>query len=351
MSKGKKTLLIVATALVVGGCAISFGAFAAAGFNPENLSTEARNWTSTTKTFDPEAESPHTAIVLRDAGEDVRFEATDGDAIEVTYWTNERKRFDVADSGGTIAIEGSRESYIGIMMIGSFEDHTTVVKVPRSYTGTLDIDLMGGNVDIAGLEDLSSVTAKTASGDIGLARLVANDVVTSAASGNVQATDVRCSYLSATTMSGNVQLSDIEASEIVKLDTASGGQLLRGVSTLALDAHMGSGDVLATEVSATDAKFDAVSGNVSVSFAGSDSEYAIEASSVSGDVHSPAGSSTASRHVSAHTMSGNVTLTFSGGGASVNSGGDGTPNSSSVPEAPEAPDAPTAPEAPAAPTL
>ena len=37
MSKGKKTLLIVATALVVSGCAISFGAFAAAGFNPENL--------------------------------------------------------------------------------------------------------------------------------------------------------------------------------------------------------------------------------------------------------------------------------------------------------------------------
>ena len=53
MSSGKKTLLVIATILVIGGGAISFGAFAAAGFNFENLSTESRNWTSSTKTFAP----------------------------------------------------------------------------------------------------------------------------------------------------------------------------------------------------------------------------------------------------------------------------------------------------------
>ena len=60
MSSGKKTLLVIATILVIGGGAISFGAFAAAGFNFENLSTESRNWTSSTKTFAPETENPHT---------------------------------------------------------------------------------------------------------------------------------------------------------------------------------------------------------------------------------------------------------------------------------------------------
>ncbi|MBU5406296.1 DUF4097 domain-containing protein [Paraeggerthella hongkongensis] len=346
MSKGKKTLLIVATTLVVSGCAISFGAFAAAGFDPVNLSTESRDWTPATKTFDPETENPHTAIVLRDAGENVRIEPTDGDAIEVTCWTNEQKRFDVTDDGGTITVKGSRESYIGIMMIGSFEDHTTVVKVPRSYVGTLDVDLMSGSMDMTSLDGLDSVTAKTASGDVKLARLVANDITTSTASGNVLISNARCSQLNATTMSGNVDLSDIEASEIVKLDTTSGSQLLRGVSTLALDAHIGSGDILATNVSAVDAKFDAVSGSVSASFVGSDREYAIEASSASGSVHAPAGSATASRHVSAHTTSGDVTLTFSGGGASGSES-----SASNPPSFPEAPEAPKAPEAPAAPTL
>lgn len=346
MSKGKKTLLVVATTLVVSGCAISFGAFAAAGFDPVNLSTESRDWTPATKTFDPETENPHTAIVLRDAGENVRIEATDGDAIEVTYWTNERKRFDVADSGGTVVIEGTRESYLGIMMVGSFEDHTTVVKIPRGYAGTLDIDLMGGNLDMTDLTGLDSVTAKTASGDVRLARLAANDITTSTASGNVRASNVRCSQLNATTMSGDVELSDIEASEIVKLDTTSGSHLLRGVNTLALNAQIGSGDILATGVSAVDATFDASSGSMSASFVGSDREYAIEASSTSGSVHAPAGSATASRHVSARTMSGDVTLTFSGGGAS------GSESSASNPSSfPDAPEAPKAPEAPTAPTF
>ena len=154
MSSGKKTLLVIATILVIGGGAISFGAFAAAGFNFENLSTESRNWTSSTKTFAPSGSPDPPPIVLRDMGEDVRIEPTDGDAIEVTYWTNERKSFDVGDNGGTVTVEGSREPAIGIMMIGSFEDHSTVLKVPRSYTGTLDIDLMGGNVDAADLDRL-----------------------------------------------------------------------------------------------------------------------------------------------------------------------------------------------------
>lgn len=58
MSSGKKTLLVIATILVIGGGAISFGAFAAAGFNFENLSTESRNWTSSTKTFAPRRKAP-----------------------------------------------------------------------------------------------------------------------------------------------------------------------------------------------------------------------------------------------------------------------------------------------------
>lgn len=347
MPKGKKTLLIVATALVVGGCAISFGAFAAAGFNYENLSTESRNWASVTKTFEPESENPHTAIVLRDTGENVRIEPTEGDAIEVTYWTSERKRFDVADSNGAIAIEGSRESYIGIMMIGSFEDHTTVVKIPRSYAGTLDVDAMGGNIEATDVSGLGSVTAKTASGDIDLDRLAAADIVTSAASGNVRVLRTQAASVSATTMSGNIELTDVEASNLVKLDTVSGGQVLQGVSTAILDAHMGSGDIVATSITASDVKFDTVSGNVSATFTGKDDEYAIEASSVSGDVRSPAGSDAAEKRVSAHTMSGNVTLLFAGGGVSIKS--DDSKNASpskSTPEAPEAPEAPKAPTAP-----
>lgn len=172
MSSGKRAMLIIATILVVGGSAISFGAFAAAGFNPANLSTEARNWTAETKVFDSEAASPHTALVVSDGGENVRIEPSDGDAIEVTCWTNDNKSFDITDNGGVITVDGSREPRIGVMMIGSLEDHTTVVKVPRSYTGSISVDVSSGNVTIDNLGELADINASTASGAVSVLSLI-----------------------------------------------------------------------------------------------------------------------------------------------------------------------------------
>lgn len=109
MSSGKKTLLAIATILVIDGGAISFDVLAAARFSFENLSTESRNWTSSTKTFASETKSPRSAIVLRNMSEDARIGPTGGGTIEVTYWMNERKSFDMNDNGSTVTVEGSRE--------------------------------------------------------------------------------------------------------------------------------------------------------------------------------------------------------------------------------------------------
>lgn len=339
MSSGKRVVLIIATILVIGGSAISFGAFAAAGFNFQNLSTEARNWAPVTKTFEPEAEAAHTAIIVNDGGENVRIEASDGDAIEVTYWTNDNKTFDIADNGGVLSIEGSREPMIGVMMIGSFEDHTTVVKVPRSYAGSLEVGVSSGNIAINNLGTLTSVKATTASGYIDVARFEADSVVMQVTSGNVQASNIKATYVDATAMSGSVNLDDVEADETVKLDTTSGNQRMRGVSALSIDAHIASGNIDANGIAADYVKLDATSGNLTASFAGADTDYVIEASATSGNVSAPAGNATATKHVIAHSMSGNVTLSFASGGPNITSG-------SNAPEAPEPPEAPEAPEAP-----
>ena len=337
MSSGKRVVLIIATILVIGGSAISFGAFAAAGFNPENLSTEARNWAPVTKTFEPEADAAHTAIIVKDGGENVRIEASDGDAIEVTYWTNDNKTFDIADNGGVISIEGSREPMIGVMMIGSLEDHTTVVKVPRSYAGSLEVGVSSGNIAINNLGTLTSVKATTASGYIDVARFEADSLVMQVTSGNVQASNIKATYVDAAAMSGSVNLDDVEADETVKLDTTSGNQRMRGVSALSIDAHIASGSIDASGIAGDYVKLDATSGNINASFA--DTDYVIEASATSGNVSAPAGNATATKHVIAHSMSGNVTLSFTSGGPNITSGSD-------APEAPEPPEAPEAPEAP-----
>ena len=133
MTTARKAVLIVATVLLVGGSALALGAFAAADFRFENLSNTTRDWVSDTRILEPEAEAPHTAVVVRDAGGDVRFEQTDGDAFEVTCWTSSEKTVDVVDEGGVLEITGHGTSLTGLMIMKvEFQDHATVVKVPRS---------------------------------------------------------------------------------------------------------------------------------------------------------------------------------------------------------------------------
>ncbi|MEI3230156.1 MAG: DUF4097 family beta strand repeat-containing protein [Gordonibacter pamelaeae] len=160
MTTARKAVLIVATVLLVGGSALALGAFAAADFRFENLSNDTRDWASTTLTLDAESETPHTVIVVSDRDEGVRFEPADGDAIEVVYWTSSEKAVDVVDEGGTLAITGRGTSLAGFqfMKVG-FQDHATVVKVPRSYTGSLTVETSSGSIDVADLDGLGSVVA------------------------------------------------------------------------------------------------------------------------------------------------------------------------------------------------
>lgn len=349
MSSAKKTMLVIATILLVGGAAISFGAFAAAGFNPQNLSTDSRSWASNTYSFEPEAESPHSAIVVKDSGEDIRIEPTDGDAIEITYWTSESKSFAMRDEGGVATVEASHAPYIGIMTIGSFEDHSTVLRVPRSYEGSLEVVYSGGNIDVADLAGLESIGIDTNSGDVNASHLKANQITLHAASGNVTGSSLKATYADATTMSGNLTLKNVEAEETVKADTVSGEQLFEGVSANMLNAKNGSGGIFASNIAADSVLLETTSGDIDGRLNGADSDYVVEATTGSGDVFAPTGNARASKQVIARAMSGNVSVTFSGGGESVKSS---EPKSESTltdaPEAPEAPEAPKAPKAPGA---
>ncbi|MEG0991569.1 MAG: hypothetical protein RR842_12510 [Gordonibacter sp.] len=81
MSRARKVVLIVATILLVTGSAIGMGAFAAANFNLANFSTV--SWEQTTDTLAPEAESPHTAVVVTEGSHGVRFMPSETDSFEV----------------------------------------------------------------------------------------------------------------------------------------------------------------------------------------------------------------------------------------------------------------------------
>ena len=329
MTTARKAVLIVATVLLVGGSALALGAFAAADFRFENLSNDTRDWASTTLTLDAESETPHTAIVVSDRDEGVRFEPADGDAIEVVYWTSSEKAVDVVDEGGTLAITGRGTSLAGFqfMKVG-FQDHATVVKVPRSYTGSLTVETSSGSIDVADLDGLGSVALSANSGYVSAMRVSAGSVDLKTSSGNIVAVGVEAEAFSARASSGSLSFDDVEASSF-EARTSSGDQSLGDVRANTLSARSSSGDIETAVIDAEGVELEASSGHVSA----------------------PNGTTGAAKRIVASTTSGSIDLRFMRDGTALE-GSEGVdrdaPADRSAPQAPAAPEAPAAPKAPAA---
>ncbi len=360
MSRSRKVVLVLATVLLVGGSALSLFAFAKAGFSLQNLSTT-RDWVSSTRTLPSEAEAPHTALVVHDGYQSIRLEPTDDDAFQVEYWTNERRSVSLTDQDGVLTIEGTDEQRDGFVRFEfmSSQRAMTVVRVPRSFTGSILVETGVGDVEAAGFAGLSSVSLASSSGGVHATRIDAQDVSLSSSVGNIHAADVQAARVSATLESGSITMADVTATETLTSRTSIGDQDLRQVSAPILDVRTSSGAVHAADVAGDDLVFETSVGDIEATVVGAESDYRVEAASSVGDVNVPQGSADADRRVRAHASTGAVSIAFVAEGASDAgevTGGDvadaaagalGT--GAGAGRGPAAPDAPSAPDAPAAP--
>ena len=360
MSRSRKVVLVLATVLLVGGSALSLFAFAKAGFSLQNLSTT-RDWVSGTRTLPSEAEAPHTALVVHDGCQSIRLEPTDDDAFQVEYWTNERRSVSLTDQDGVLTIEGTDEQRDGFVRFEfmSFQRGMTVVKVPRSFTGSILVETGVGDVEAAGFAGLSSVSLASSSGSVHATRIEAQDVSLSSNVGGIHAADVQAARVNASLESGSITMADVTATETLTSRTSIGDQDLRQVSAPILDVRTSSGAVHAADVAGDDLVFETSVGDIEATVVGVESDYRVEAASSVGDVNVPQGSADADRRVRAHASTGAVSIAFVAEGASDAgevTGGDvadaaagalGT--GAGAGRGPAAPDAPSAPDAPAAP--
>ena len=140
MRNVKKTLLIVSVALIAGGAVLAGGAWAAAGFDFAKLSTHVNKFDRQTKTLEAESTAPHKAIRVESEFGNVKLVPADGDAIELVYWTNANRTADVKDENGVLTLSFKETESIGsieINLMDKGQDDTTVVRVPKSFTGDI----------------------------------------------------------------------------------------------------------------------------------------------------------------------------------------------------------------------
>lgn len=390
MTTARKVVLIIATALVIGGCAISFGAFAAADFRLENLSNMPRDWTEVTETLDAESVAAHNAIIVDSEAGDVRFEASSSDAIEVTYWKSELRNTEITNTNGELHITCTSKPRIGVMIMDfDFTDRSTVVKVPASFAGSVTVRSHEGSTTIDDMPSLSAVSVTTNNGHAHIGRSTAdsvelrtengvvdiNDVTANSVeaftrngsvqmafieaagavtaqggNGNISVNDLRAATLSVFAESGSIELRGIDA-DTVETRSQTGNQHLNDVSTGRLTAQSMQGSIDGTALVARDgASVQADTGEVSLSFTGSADDYAIDASSAAGNVRAPQGSPSATKRIVIRTTIGNIDLYLSESpSASQDMEASGGGNGTGVPSAPVPPTAPEAPKAPSAP--
>lgn len=145
MRKAPKIMLITAAALIGTGTVLSCGAWAVAGFDTARLSTVNYDWHQTVSALEDEATSPHKGIVITSEFENVLLEPADGDAIELEYWTGNCQSVSVEDTDGVLKIDVDSQPMEGVMIdlspaeAGGVDDTTTVVRVPASFAGEIEV--------------------------------------------------------------------------------------------------------------------------------------------------------------------------------------------------------------------
>lgn len=304
MRNVKKTLLIVSVALIAGGAVLAGGAWAAAGFDFAKLSTHVNKFDRQTKTLEAESTAPHKAIRVESEFGNVKLVPADGDAIELVYWTNANRTADVKDENGVLTLSFKETESIGsieINLMDKGQDDTTVVRVPKSFTGDISVSNDFASTTATDLEGISSCTLVSSSGE-------------------VWASDVSAKTLDATSNDGVVMLNNVAADTLrAQSDNGEVGVIGCSSKDASALAHLAcaklvvaadNGTITGRELDVADGEYTSDNGMITLGYVGSSSAYVIDAASANGTVTAPASNLGATRIVRALSDNGIITIEF-----------------------------------------
>lgn len=331
MRNTKKTLLIVSVALIAGGAALAGGSWAAAGFDAAKLSTHVDNLERQVKTFTPEATAPHKLIRIENELGNVKLVEGDGDAIELVYWTGKDRIVDIEDNNGELTVSVRASNAIGSIEINLMDqghDDTTVVHVPKSFTGDISVHNDYANTTATGLKEISSCTLESSSGEVWASDIVAKSLEASSDNGVVMLNDVTADTLNAQSDNGEVgvigcSLNNASASsengkvtvkesslDQVSLHADNGTIALADITCGKLFAKAVNGVISGHGLDVAGGEYISDNGRITLKYTGSSSAYVIDAVSANGAVAAPQSNLGATRMVRAQSDNGAISIEF-----------------------------------------
>ncbi len=303
----KKTVIIIAGALVVLGLILTIAAASLGGLNMNVLGA---GYEEKTYTYDS---SKVNKLYVRDISCEVVVSGGGQNEITVKCYESEDDyyKINVTPEGRlTIEKEIFKKWYKFLNFdFGAIKRNLTIT-IPSGLVADADIGSVSGNVVISNLDNLISLNGKSTSGNVRISKVSASDNTSfSSGSGNIILETVKTGgKLEMKTVSGVIEtdLSDIGRDLIAS--TVSGGIKLTSIAVKGnVKADSVSGNIRLDRISGTDFTLKNTSGNVKGLISGNSNDYRIDSHSTSGKINLPR-SQNGSKLLSVSTTSGDIDI-------------------------------------------
>lgn len=312
MSKRTRILLIVAGSLVFGGMLLSVVAFVSVGAHIDKLSTVGQ-WQQYRQVFSANPHAIQQNLIVHSNGSDVRIEQGVGNDFEVNYWKNDSQDLSATENDEGLTLSITQKPLLSFLQLDfSFQDHTTLIKLPQGYKGSIAIDAGDGNVALSNLEGLSDIDISLSDGSASLDNIASQSLSCTATSGMIKLDTIEARRITSSLTNGNASLSHIRECDALSVSSSSGTVCLNDISTDQIQAYTHSGSVHAALLDAHDIDLQAANGSISASLVGDAQDYNATTSKKSGSIKLPEHMVQGSRQLNAQVDSGSITISFGG---------------------------------------
>lgn len=238
----KKAALIMATILLIAGLAVSFAAFASAGFDFRNLSTvkaETKTYTAG-GTFD--------RIEIRENTADVTFAVSEDETATVVCRETAPTVHTVTVEDGTLKIVSEETSGWRNPIEISFEKEQITVFLPKDAYETLSIETHTGDVGVPDWLTFDGAAIHTSTGDVRFDAAVKNLLSIETSTGDVFMSGASAKAIDCKTTTGDIRMTNIACEGDVRVKVSTGEAFLEGLTAASFTSEGSTGDIVLQDV-------------------------------------------------------------------------------------------------------
>lgn len=175
--------------------------------------------------------------------------------------------------------------------VGDVEDTSTVVRVPASFSGEIEVHSDSGEVFAENVHGLAGLYASTSNG-------------------NIVANNVTAAKLDAINENGDTLLSAVEA-EVILATNNNGDISFGGAAARKAQVVNENGDISAQRLDIAASNVESVNGDIYLSYLGAEDSYHIDAHTNLGDIDAPrGGDSVDARTINVDSNLGDIQINF-----------------------------------------